>query len=213
MPTARGSLAILLRWRASSARPDVFDSVEIDDVFGSVELGAGQNGAALLERRSEHAFDPARAARQAAPHGRSQAAGVLGRVDAGRRTCDCAAQAASGQQATGRVRGRASRQDLPSKIQGTQAVTVPLDLSNSAPAMVAISDTRRARGPLAMAPASTWLTWSACPELTVDPFLLDSVPLLQASGIVPEANQAFVAQRHPKAASPSLIWTRKSCTR
>ena len=36
------------------------------------------------------------------------------------------------------------------------------------------------------------------PELTVDPFVLDSVPLLQASGIVAEANQAFVAQRHPE---------------
>ena len=36
------------------------------------------------------------------------------------------------------------------------------------------------------------------PELTVDPFPLDSVPLPQASGIVPEANQAFVAQQHPE---------------
>ena len=36
------------------------------------------------------------------------------------------------------------------------------------------------------------------PELTVDAFELASRPLPQASGIVPDANQAFIAQQHPE---------------
>jgi hypothetical protein len=36
------------------------------------------------------------------------------------------------------------------------------------------------------------------PELTIDAIPLASAPLRQASGIVAEANQAFVAQQHPE---------------
>ena len=50
------------------------------------------------------------------------------------------------------------------------------------------------------------------PELTVDAFPLDSVPLPHASGLVPEANQAFVAQQHPEGRITFIDWTAKSST-
>jgi len=174
--------------------PGVYDSVQIDDVFGSVVLGAGQT--ALLYSNgvpSTHLT-------------------LLGLLDKLHRTVDLklpvfsAVSTPDGAHAIALLRPQAgSKQpgafavvpvakDLPSKIQGTQAVTVPLDVSHGAPAMVAISDTR------ALVTVSDGASVNVAylvsmPELTVDPFALDSVPLLQASGIVAEANQAFVAQR------------------
>jgi hypothetical protein len=87
--------------------------------------------------------------------------------------------------------------ELPAKIQGTQAVTVPADLTRATPAMVAIDDTR-ALVTVTDGAAVNFAYLVSMPELTVDPVALDSVPLPQASGLVLEANQAFVAQRHPE---------------
>ena len=86
--------------------------------------------------------------------------------------------------------------DLPAKIQGTQAVTVPLDVTKPA-AMVAIDD-QRALVTVTDGVGISYAYLVAMPELTVDAFQLDSVPLPQASGLVLEANQAFVAQQHPE---------------
>ena len=197
MPPAHGSVAILLPVASIFGAPGVYDSVQIDDVFGSVVLGAGQT--ALLYSNgvpSTHLT-------------------LLGLLDKLHRTVDLklpvfsAVSTPDGAHAIALLRPQAgSKQpgafavvpvakDLPSKIQGTQAVTVPLDVSHGAPAMVAISDTR------ALVTVSDGASVNVAylvsmPELTVDPFALDSVPLLQASGIVAEANQAFVAQQHPE---------------
>ena len=86
--------------------------------------------------------------------------------------------------------------DLPAKIQGTQAVTVPLDVTKPA-AMVAIDD-QRALVTVTDGIGISYAYLVAMPELTVDTFQLDSVPLPQASGLVLDANQAFVAQQHPE---------------
>jgi hypothetical protein len=87
--------------------------------------------------------------------------------------------------------------NLPAKIQGTLAPTVPADVSRDFAAMLAVGDAR------ALVTVSNGSDVNVSylirmPELTVDIFKLDSVPLPQASGLVPEANQAFVAQQHPE---------------
>jgi len=197
-PATRGSLAILLPVASIFDAPDVFDRIEIDDVFGSVELGDAGQTALLFSN--------------AVPSTHLTLLGLLSKLH---RTVDLklpvfsALSTPDGAHAIALLRPQGgSKQpgafavvpvakDLPSKIQGTQAVTVPLDLTNNAPAMVAISNTR---GLVTVTDGgSVNLAYLvSMPELTVDPFPLDSVPLAQASGIVLDANQAFVAQRHPE---------------
>jgi hypothetical protein len=87
--------------------------------------------------------------------------------------------------------------DLPAAIQGTAARTVPLDFAKEQPAMVAIDDAH------ALVTVSNQTDVHVAylvsmPALTVDAIPLASAPLPGASGIVPAANQAFVAQRHPE---------------
>jgi hypothetical protein len=86
-------------------------------------------------------------------------------------------------------------QDLPFNITGTLAPTVPLAGTDAA--MVAIDDAR------ALVTASDAKSVHVAylvrlPELVVDAVELASRPLPHASGIVPEANRAFVAQQHPE---------------
>lgn len=86
---------------------------------------------------------------------------------------------------------------LPAKIQGTVAPTAPSTPSGPAPAYVALSDER------AVVTVSDGLEVHAAylvrmPENIVDRITLASEPLPGASGIVPAANKAFVAQRHPE---------------
>jgi hypothetical protein len=86
---------------------------------------------------------------------------------------------------------------LPPKIQGTRARTVPADLAQlNRMAMVAIDDTRAL---VTVSDAGTHVAYLVrMPELRIDAVDLASEPLEQASGIVREANQAFVAQHHPE---------------
>jgi hypothetical protein len=86
---------------------------------------------------------------------------------------------------------------LPAAIQGTLAATVPEDLNQNPPAMVAIDDAHALVTVTDGAQAHVAYLVSM-PALTVDPITLASAPLPGASGIVPEANQAFVAQQHPE---------------
>jgi hypothetical protein len=87
--------------------------------------------------------------------------------------------------------------DLPAAIQGTLASTVPADFGKDAPAMVAIDDEHALVTVTDGAQVHVAYLVSM-PALTVDPIVLASAPLRGASGIVPDANQAFVAQQHPE---------------
>jgi hypothetical protein len=86
---------------------------------------------------------------------------------------------------------------LPAKIQGTVAPTAPASATAPPPARVAISNTR------AVVTVTDQSAIHAAylvrmPERTVDRIMLPSEPLPSAVGIVPDANKAFVAQRHPE---------------
>jgi hypothetical protein len=84
--------------------------------------------------------------------------------------------------------------NLPPRIQGTSAATVPND-PRLQPAMVALDD-KRALVTVSDGASNNVAYLAHMPELTTDPIPLDSVPLPHASGLVPDANQAFVAQKH-----------------
>jgi hypothetical protein len=198
MPMVHASVAVLLPVAGIFDAPNVYDSVQIDDVFGSVALGETGQTALLYSNAvsSTHLT-------------------LLRLLDKQYRTVDLkvpvfsAVSSPDGAHAIALLRPAAGStqpgafavvpvaKDLPSRVQGTQAVTVPLDLTKGAPAMVAISDTRALVTVTDGAGVNVAYLVSM-PELTVEPFALDSVPLLQASGIVTEANQAFVAQHHPE---------------
>lgn len=197
-----GSLAVLLPVATIFNPPHDYVAIALDEVFGSVDLGANDGQTALLYSNG-------------IPNTHLTLLGLTGGASAKHRTVDLklpvfsAVSSPDGAHAIallkpppGSVQPGAFAvvpvaKDLPAKIQGTQAVTVPLDLTQAAPAMVAIDDKR------ALVTVTDGLGISVAylvsmPELTVDAFPLDSVPLPQASGIVPEANQAFVAQKHPE---------------
>jgi hypothetical protein len=197
----QGSLAVLLPVASIFAAPDVFDSVRIDDVFGSVDLGAQAQTALLFSNGlpSTHLTLLSLAQGDAFKHRtldlKLPVFSAISTPDGAHAIAVLRPQAGSKQPGAFAVVPVAK--NLPPKIQGTQAATVPADLSQLAPAMVAIDDTR------ALVTVSDGATVSfsylvSMPELTVDPIALDSVPLPQASGIVREANQAFIAQQHPE---------------
>jgi hypothetical protein len=86
--------------------------------------------------------------------------------------------------------------NLPAKIQGTAAPTVHAATAPNLAAMLAVGDTRAL---VTVSDGSLSVSYLvSMPELTVDTFELDSVPLPHGSGLVPDANQAFVAQKHPE---------------
>jgi hypothetical protein len=196
------SMAVLLPAAGILDNPDDFAAVEIDELFGSVELGA-QGATALLYSNgvsSSHLTLLQLAAEQNFAH----------------RTVDLklpifsAVSAPDGAHAIVLLRPPAGSQkpgafavvpvvkDLPAKIQGTRAPTVPADSNLKDAAMVAIDDTR-ALVTVSDSASSTHVAYLVrMPELRVDTVELASAPLEQASGIVRDANQAFVAQQHPE---------------
>jgi len=199
--TAHGSLAVLLPVATIFAQPKTFTTIQIDEVFGSVELGAEHGQTALLYSNavaSTHLTLLSLAA-----------SGLEHRTVDLKLPVFSAVSSPDGAHAIALLRPQAgSKQpgafavvpvakNLPPKIQGTQAVTVPVDLTKNAPAMVAIDDDR-ALVTVSDGAGVNFAYLVSMPELTVEPFALDSVPLPQASGLVPEANQAFVAQQHPE---------------
>jgi len=194
----RGSLAVLLPVAEIFDQPTLFDSVKLDEVFGSVELGARAATALLFTN--------------AVPSTRLT---LLGLADASHRTLDlklpvftaasspdgahaiALLQPPSGSEQPGAFAVVPVAKNLPSKIQGTAARTVPVELSKDQPAMLAVGD-QRALVTVSNGSDVNVSYLISMPELTVDVFALDSVPLPHASGLVLEANQAFVAQQHPE---------------
>jgi len=196
---AVGSMAVLLPVATIFNSPDEYVAVALEEVFGSVDLGADDGRTALLYSNGTP----------------STHLTLLGLSDVSKhRTIDLklpvfsAVSSPDGAHAIALLKPPlGSKQpgafavvpvakDLPAKIQGTLAATVPADVTK-APAMVAIDDHR------ALVTVSDGVSVSVAylvsmPELTVDVFPLDSVPLPQSSGLVPEANQAFIAQQHPE---------------
>jgi hypothetical protein len=197
-----GSLAVLLPVATIFEPPHAYVGIALEEVFGSVDLGANDGQTALLYSNG-------------IPSTHLTLLGLSGGANAKHRTVDLklpvfsAVSSPDGAHAIALLKPPVGSlqpgafavvpvaKDLPAKIQGTQAVTVPLDLTQAPPAMVAIDDDR------ALVTVTDGVGISVAylvsmPELTVDAFPLDSVPLPQASGLVPEANQAFVAQKHPE---------------
>jgi hypothetical protein len=199
---AHGSLAVLLPVAKIFGQPEVFTTVHIDEVFGSVELGAQQGQTALLYSNavpSTHLTLLDLAAKSALAH---RTVDLKLPVFSAVSSPDGAHAIALlkppvGSKQPGAFAVVPVAKNLPPKIQGTQAVTVPIDLTKFTPAMVALDD-HRALVTVTDGAGVSFAYLVSMPELTVEPFALDSVPLPQASGLVPEANQAFVAQQHPE---------------
>ncbi|RYZ00951.1 MAG: hypothetical protein EOO73_36805 [Myxococcales bacterium] len=183
------------------ANPAGFESFELDDPFGSVELGRSGNTALL--------FSNGLATTHLTLLALSEAAASSHRTVDLKLPVFSATATPDGEHAIALLRPPpGSKQpgafavipvgrNLPPKIQGTLAVTVPEDLTKAAPAMVAVGNDRA----LVTVTNGTDVHVSylvRLPQLTVESFPLDSAPLPRASGLVPEANQAFVAQRHPE---------------
>ena len=196
-----GSMAALLPVATIFQPPHEYAAITLDEVFGSVDLGAHDGQTALLYSNG-------------IPSTHLTLLGLADALRAKHRTVDLklpifsAVSSPDGAHAIALLKPPAgSKQpgafavvpvakDLPAKIQGTLAMTVPIDVTKPA-AMVAIDDKR------ALVTVSDGVSVSVAylvsmPELTVDIFPLDSVPLPQSSGLVPEANQAFIAQQHPE---------------
>ncbi|HKY39033.1 MAG TPA: hypothetical protein VJN18_24010 [Polyangiaceae bacterium] len=197
------SMAVLLQVASIFEAPDVFERVDIDELFGSVELGP-QGATALLYSNG-------------VPSTHLTLLGLeLGDDFKQHRTVDLklpvfsAVSAPDGAHAVVLLKPPAGSampgafavvpiaKDLPPKIQGTLAATVPADPAAQAPAMVAIDDTRAVVTVSNAAERAQVSYLVRMPELTVDAVPLASRPLEGASGIVREANQAFVAQHHPE---------------
>jgi hypothetical protein len=183
--------------------PEAFERVDIGELFGSVELGARGETALLYSNGvpSTHLtllrLEPGDDFKQhrtvdlklpvfsalSAPDG-AHAVVLL--------------QPPAGSAQPGAFAVLPVSKQLPPKIQGTLAATVPADLAAQAPAMVAIDETR-ALVTVSGGADGTYVSYLVrMPELTVDAVPLASAPLEGASGIVRDANQAFVAQRHPE---------------
>jgi hypothetical protein len=194
-------MAVLLPVATIFNPPHEYVGIALDEVFGSVDLGANDGQTALLYSNG-------------VPSTHLTLLGLHDAATAKHRTVDLklpvfsAIASPDGAHAIALLKPPAgSKQpgafavvpvakDLPAKIQGTLAATVPID-QTKAPAMVAIADDR------ALVTVSDGVGVSVAylvsmPELTVDIFPLDSVPSPQSSGLVPEANQAFIAQQHPE---------------
>lgn len=197
---APGSLAILLPVATIAQQPELRETIAIGDVFGSVELGAAGDTALLYSN--------------AIPSAHLTLLGV-GVDDAfEHRTLDLKLPIFSafaspdgahalvllkpppGSKQPGAFAVVPVAKNLPPKIQGTLAATVPLDPTKAAALVTTTSE--RALVTVTDGASVNYSYLVRMPELTVDQFALDSVPLPQASGIVPEANQAFVAQQHPE---------------
>ena len=199
---AHGSLAVLLPVATIFGAPKVFTPVQIGEVFGSVELGAEHGQTALLYSNavpSTHLTLLDLAATAALQH---RTVDLKLPVFSAVSTPDGAHAIAllrppAGSKQPGAFAVVPVAKNLPPKIQGTQAITVPIDLTKQTPAMVALDD-HRALVTVTDGAGVNFAYLVSMPELTVEPFALDSVPLPQASGLVPEANQAFVAQQHPE---------------
>jgi hypothetical protein len=194
----RASVAVLLPVDTIFDAPDVYDQVELEELFGSVEIGARSETGLLFSN--------------AVP---STHLTLLGLTEREHRTVDLklpvftAVSSPDGAHALALLQPRGGSQqpgafavvpvekNLPPRIQGTQAPTVPVDSANDLPAMVAVGD-RHALVTVSNGRDVNVAYLVSMPELTVDTFDLASAPLPQASGLVPEANQAFVAQRHPE---------------
>ncbi len=198
--TGPGSAVVLLPVREIFDVPTTFRTIESDESFGSVELG--ENGRALLFQNGSPSsrltlLDLGAAANEpprtlnlklpvfsaaATPDG--EHALVLLKPPAG--------SAKPGAFAVVPLGG-----DLPAAIHGTVAATVPPDLAVGTPAMVALDDGHA----LVTVSDGTQVHVAylvGMPSLLVDPIALGSAPLRGGSGIVPEANRAFVAQQHPE---------------
>jgi hypothetical protein len=201
-PSGARSVAVLLPVASIFAAPELFERVDIDERFGSVELGA-QGATALLYQNSmpsTHltllslaAGDSYKTHRTvdlklpvfsavAAPDG-AHAVVLL--------------QPPAGSAKPGAFAVVPIAKHLSAAIQGTQAPTVPLDFAKDPPAMVAIDD-EHALVTVSDGAQVHFAYLVSMPALTVDPIQLSSAPLRGASGIVAEANQAFVAQQHPE---------------
>ncbi len=199
---AVGSIAVLMPVASIFNPPHDYVTVQLDEVFGSVDLGDSEGQTALLYSNgipSTHLTLLGLADGGAGTH---RTVDLKLPVFSAVSTPDGAHAIALLKPPTGSKKPGAFAvvpvaKDLPAKIQGTQAVTVPVDLTRAAPAMVALDD-KRALVTVTDGIGISYAYLVSMPELTVDAFQLDSVPLPQASGLVPEANQAFVAQQHPE---------------
>lgn len=195
-------MAVLLPAATILSAPDVFATVEIDELFGSVELGA-QGATALLYSNgiaSSHLTMLALAEDQALAHRtvdlKLPVYSAVAAPDGAHAIVLLKPPAGSKQPGAFAVVPIAK--NLPPKIQGARALTAPPDVNVPGTAMVAIDDTR-ALVTVSDAASSTFVSYLVrMPELQIDSIELASEPLAQASGIVREANQAFVAQQHPE---------------
>lgn len=197
----RASVVSLLPVASIFAQPDKFQTLQLDEVFGSVELGA-QGETALLFSNAVPSAHLTLMGLQADGFGPYRTVDLKLPVFTAVSSPDGAhaialLRPAAGSKQPGAFAVVPVAKKLPSKIQGTLAATVPADLAKDPPAMVAIGD-KRALVTVSNGNDVNVAYLVSMPELTVDTFALDSVPLPQASGIVPDANQAFVAQRHPE---------------
>jgi hypothetical protein len=177
--------------------PGDYQTVALDEVFGSVAIGERSETALLFTN--------------GVPSSRLT---LLGLHDGSHRTLDLklplvtAISTPDGAHAIALLAPPAGSQQpgafavvpvekhLPPKLQGTLAPTVPNRASPSL-AMMAMGDTR-ALVTVSNGGSVNVSYLVSMPELTVDTLELDSVPLPNGTGLVPEANQAFVAQQHPE---------------
>jgi hypothetical protein len=196
-----GSLAVLMPVASIFNPPHQYVSVALDEVFGSVDLGSQDGQTALLYSNGIPSTHLTLLGLPSAAAAKHRTVDLKLPVFSAVSTPDGAHAIALlkppvGSKQPGAFAVVPVAKDLPAKIQGTQAATVPLDVTKPA-AMVAIDD-QRALVTVTDGAAVSYAYLVAMPELTVDAFQLDSVPLPQASGLVLDANQAFVAQQHPE---------------
>lgn len=196
-----GSLAVLLPVASIFQSPQDFVTIGLNEVFGSVDLGANDGQTALLYSNGIPSTHLTLLGLAAAAKAKNRTVDLKLPVFSAVSSPDGAHAIALlkppvGSKQPGAFAVVPVAKDLPAYIQGTLAATVPLDAAKP-PAMVAIDD-KRALVTVTDGTSVSVAYLVSMPELTVDTFPLDSVPLPQSSGLVPEANQAFVAQRHPE---------------
>lgn len=191
---SRASLAVLMPVGSIFDAPETFESFELDDeVFGSVELGA-QSATALLFTNVVPSTHLTLLGLESGAHRtvdlKLPVVTAVSSPDGAHAIALLAPPAGSKQPGAFAVVPVAK--NLPPKLQGTLATTANVN----APALVAIGDERAL---ITVSNGRTNVSYLvSMPELTVDTFELDSEPLPRGSGLVPDANQAFVAQRHPE---------------
>jgi hypothetical protein len=195
------SMVVLLPVATAFDAPGTFERVRLNELFGSVELGQ-QGETALLYSNGVPRTHLTLLQLGEAAGSSHRTLDLKIPIFSAISTPDGAHAIAlleppAGSKLPGAFAVVPVRRNLPAKIQGTKAITVAMDAGAQTPAMVAISDER------ALVTVSdgvgTHLAYLArMPELTVDAIELASKPLPRASGIVSEANQAFIAQQHPE---------------